>query len=120
MIQKPKFGSPCNGCGLCCQLERCAIAVKALGEGPGPCPGLVWREGRSSCLMVEEADRMGPEYSGMIRYRMGIGLGCDSEVDGVDFKEEAATNFSAHDSRESPDVSGRSPSELYAADQQEG
>jgi hypothetical protein len=78
---KPKFGEACNGCGLCCQFELCAHAIKALGNIPAPCPALLWRNGRSSCLLVETADTMGPAESAFIRLTLGVGAGCDASDD---------------------------------------
>ena len=48
IIDKPKIGEPCNGCGLCCESRVCRSGssvlklVSELGKAaPGPCPAIV-------------------------------------------------------------------------------
>ena len=77
---KPKYGAPCNGCGLCCAAQLCEIGKMAFGEdGPLPCPALKMSldGSRTVCafVMTEEAAGMPP----MIRESLGIGLGCSME-----------------------------------------
>lgn len=71
---KPREGSPCNGCGLCCSIERCEAAIMAIGEGPTPCPLLKFARGRFWCSLVWEEQARGMEP--LIARALGIGNGC--------------------------------------------
>jgi hypothetical protein len=96
--KKPEFGKSCNGCGVCCVAEPCAIAQLLIpGVGSkGPCPALEWRDGRSWCGMTirpayySSKVRQGPcneaEAARMIREDLGgVGGSCDSSPrDGPD------------------------------------
>lgn len=84
--EKPRFGSPCNGCGLCCAVERCGIAVEYLGAGPGPCPAMVFEDRRFWCGLVRTphrflgTPRFGDELLGKeISRLLGVGKGCDAD-----------------------------------------
>ena len=72
---KPRYGAPCNGCGFCCAAERCKIGVALLGDGPGPCPGMRFKEGIFRCGVLEEAP---PLAQPLIAYMLAIGRGCDA------------------------------------------
>jgi len=76
---KPKYGSPCNGCGLCCALELCHVAELAFPGASAPCPALkLTGDGkRTYCQMmaIEEAAGMTP----MIKHALGAGLGCSMQ-----------------------------------------
>lgn len=39
---KPARGQPCNGCGICCAIERCPQALLLLPREGGVCPALEW------------------------------------------------------------------------------
>lgn len=87
VLEKSAFGEPCNGCGLCCKMERCAIADMLIGEGPGPCPALEFEEGRYWCGIVRNAsrytDQVEPakdEWFGWTMKRLYFGTGCDFEL----------------------------------------
>ncbi len=71
---KPSRGAPCNGCGLCCAVERCQAAVIAIGEGPGPCPLMKFHDGQFWCGLVETEEAAGMEP--LIASTLGIGTGC--------------------------------------------
>lgn len=75
-IQKPEFGSPCNGCGLCCIAEQCLLSIEIFGEMPGPCQALEFDEGRFYCGVLRKAPYV---VQPIIAYALGIGAGCDSE-----------------------------------------
>lgn len=52
---KPREGEPCNGCGVCCALERCPMARLLLPHGGGrACAALEWHSGerRYRCGLV--------------------------------------------------------------------
>jgi hypothetical protein len=53
---KPKLGTPCNGCGVCCAAEPCPVSLALLWPHTTPCKALVWREAdkRYLCGMVSE------------------------------------------------------------------
>lgn len=44
-----------------------------------PCPGLRWAEGRFLCRAIEMSDAIGGSAAKMLRFHMGIGLGCDAD-----------------------------------------
>ena len=75
MLTKPKFGERCNGCGLCCTLQPCAIAVAVFGEHPGPCVALEHEDGRTFCGVLRKAPY---EIQPAIAFTLAIGAGCDS------------------------------------------
>lgn len=81
---KPRSGTPCNGCGLCCALELCHVGELAFPGASAPCPALKIRgDGKSTycqLVAVEAAAGMTP----MIRDGLGIGRGC-SMPDGPTF-----------------------------------
>lgn len=92
-LEKPSFGLPCNGCGLCCIVEPCAIAEEYLGITEGPCPALEWHDDKFRCGMVVRpghylgvADFADELLSGLISQALGVGLDCDAD----DGQEEAA------------------------------
>lgn len=77
----PGFGTPCNGCGVCCLSEQCKIgaAVRPAPEG-GHCVFLAFEEGRFWCGLIRDPEGYGiEEHWPFLVFRMGIGAGCDSE-----------------------------------------
>lgn len=92
---KPKFGAPCNGCGICCQLERCHFSVEILGAGPGPCPALEDQNGRAWCGLLRQPTKyMGDapfvtsgtsvgRFQVAFASALAIGRGCDSDDEAV-------------------------------------
>lgn len=79
---KPKMGEKCNGCGLCCVQEVCAIGVRAFDTKIAPCPGLVFDNGRSWCRLVLAEEALGAPP--IIAKMLGINTDCDSWVEGID------------------------------------
>jgi hypothetical protein len=77
---KPKFGDRCNGCGYCCAEEVCEVGVRFVGA-EAPCKLMRWREGRFFCGAVDIADSLGPLEGLMLRAKLAIGFGCDSQTD---------------------------------------
>lgn len=78
--EKPAYGEPCNGCGYCCASEVCEVGLAMFGkQQTAPCPAMTFRDGRFRCGAVDMADEMSPAYGLMLRLKMGIGIGCDSE-----------------------------------------
>lgn len=74
---KPRWGSPCNGCGACCAAEVCRVGLAVYGDVPAPCPGMTFRAGRFWCEPVELADRL--DWGWFLRLTIGIGVGCDMD-----------------------------------------
>ena len=82
MPPKPRMGDACNGCGLCCRLELCGLALEVLGENhPAPCPFIVDRDGRVWCGVVEAAAVKDEGFAGHLKWRLGIGVGCQVHDD---------------------------------------
>ena len=77
--EKPKQGSPCNGCGYCCAAEVCSVGQAIYGRDQlAPCPAMRFREDRFWCGAVDMADELGPIDGLLLRLKLGIGIGCDS------------------------------------------
>lgn len=85
-IKPPAFGSPCNGCGLCCKLEVCRIGKMVFGEAQAaPCPALEKEDGRYWCGIVRAEEKAG--LPKMAADALGVGKGCDSEFYPWEIKE---------------------------------
>ena len=94
MPDKPLYGDPCNGCGLCCMAQLCPVATIALKLRPSelPCPALIggpddtWRCG----VMVEPRKwlpvRVAIYGAGVVAdaaaFINGAGRGCDGVLEG--------------------------------------
>lgn len=50
--EKPLLGKPCNGCGYCCTVQPCALAIEHLQCTIGPCVALEVEGGRTFCGLV--------------------------------------------------------------------
>jgi len=83
-LPKPKYGAPCNGCGLCCKLEICDIGVEALEamddwSTVAPCPFLVELDGAHRCkIILLEARNLKslPSAEPLIAKSLMVGWGC--------------------------------------------
>lgn len=71
---KPRFGEPCNHCGLCCSLQLCELAEEAFEAGP-PCPALF--EGQCGLVRAESMLLKEPTLA----KALGIGCGCSMPDD---------------------------------------
>lgn len=80
---KPKCGSPCNGCGVCCASEVCPIGVLAYGDISAPCPALILSPCRSKAICGLVAIESDHEMEPLLKEQLGIGLGCSMD-DGDD------------------------------------
>jgi hypothetical protein len=77
VLNKPDFGSPCNGCGYCCINEVCKVGLAVYGEHvQAPCPGLKVGKDRYVC---EVLSLVNDEQRAYLFFTMGIGAGCDSD-----------------------------------------
>lgn len=63
--RKPRVMDPCNGCGVCCVAEPCALAFDYVpGSLPfRPCPALEWRDGQARCGLIVDPARHSPEFA---------------------------------------------------------
>jgi len=88
-VSKPAYGSPCNGCGWCCQMEQCHLSREILGISEGPCKALEVEGGRTYCGIVRRpafymfgedvpASETG-DISVMFAAALGLGHGCDAD-----------------------------------------
>lgn len=91
---KAPYGTPCNGCGLCCMAEPCPFGRALFGKKSGRCPALEWlaEHGRYACGLVVSPERYAPAdrlerfgsraLSEAAAFTVGAGIGCDSQVEG--------------------------------------
>jgi hypothetical protein len=77
--KKPKHGSPCNQCGLCCIATVCPLGSIVFGKSNGPCPALEWEGGESRCGLVTQ--NTGP-VAEAAAHLIGAGTGCDARFNG--------------------------------------
>ena len=104
-LTKPKIGEPCNGCGICCQIQLCNTGafllkkVKYLGERTikGQCPALVAEpDGRFVCGLIKSPakfirSKYRPDViSRTVTTLVGAGNGCDEIGYDVDPAQENA------------------------------
>src|SRR5262249_54515689 len=40
LARKPRHGSPCNRCGVCCMVTKCVLGQHLFGQKLGRCPAL--------------------------------------------------------------------------------
>jgi hypothetical protein len=79
--RKPRHGSPCNGCGVCCVASRCQVGRSLFGEG-GRCPALVQTgEHTYGCGVVLEMEDQ-PELRDAALLLIRAGEGCDARING--------------------------------------
>lgn len=90
---KPAFGAPCNGCGVCCALETCPLALLRFLKRRGPCPALEWSatETRYGCGLLNHPERYLPLPTGgrnlarrFFARSIAAGQGCDSNAELAD------------------------------------
>lgn len=88
---KPPHGSPCNGCGQCCEAELCPLAAALYRRWEGPCPALTpVADGPKVCGLVTDP---GVHFPARVRrwgafevrrtaaILIGAGIGCDAQVE---------------------------------------
>ena len=90
---KPGFGTPCNGCGVCCAALPCPVSRLLLGHRAGACPALQWREveRRYVCGMVVAPASflhwLPQRWEAFVGRRcarlIATGLGCDSDIEAL-------------------------------------
>jgi hypothetical protein len=87
--EKSSFGTPCNGCGVCCAASPCPVAVVFLFQIKGKCRALLWQDGRYVCGMAVSPDlyvmlipEKGRELCArFFASRIAAGSGCDSTAE---------------------------------------
>ncbi len=98
MKAKPEVGSPCNGCGVCCQSTVCSVGSKVLGlvdtygeRAAGPCPALrPDNDGGYGCGLVMRPKDFIASPRGVtplrdaVKLLIGAGAGCDEAGDEPD------------------------------------
>jgi hypothetical protein len=105
---KPPAGAACNGCGVCCAVEPCPLAMLVFRRRHGPCPALDWREGergqrgeaRYVCGLLLAPERhlprlppglrrfVAPVFRHLVTRWIAAGRGCDSTVVPQDEEDE--------------------------------
>lgn len=105
MIQKPKIGEQCNGCGVCCKISMCNTGafllgkVKVFGEKRiyGECEALVKKvDGGFGCgLIIKPGSFIKSKYrddvvAKNVAILVGAGTGCDEigEDEGNEIEEQ--------------------------------
>ena len=103
MIEKPKIGEPCNGCGICCKIQVCMNGafvqglVRELGETvKGECPALVKNNDNTySCGVIINPNKYikHSKYPASVLSKnfaqlVGAGTGCDELGDNPTIDEE--------------------------------
>jgi hypothetical protein len=59
-LSKPAHGSPCNGCGVCCQITLCPVGIAQFGHKAGPCEAIQTEAGKAVCGLVANPQRYAP------------------------------------------------------------
>jgi hypothetical protein len=73
-LAKPREGSPCNRCGLCCLWEQCSISVEMFGP-QRRCPVLERVGDGYACGLITKGP---PLVAMVVGLALGIGTECDS------------------------------------------
>lgn len=94
MIEKPPIGAPCNGCGLCCQIQVCSCGSYLLGlverygeRAAGPCPVLTPKGDGFACGLILrpkdliQSDRGVTSLREAVSILIGADAGCDEAGD---------------------------------------
>jgi Fe-S-cluster-containing hydrogenase component 2 len=74
---KPAFGTPCNGCGLCCLAEPCPVGMLVSRKRSGACSALRWVAGESASAVDRSSGAPGTYRCGLIaapQEQLPIGL----------------------------------------------
>jgi len=85
--KKPAFGSPCNGCGVCCMAVQCPVSLMLFGPHD-LCPALTSMGNVYACgLMCDTGrffnhtgtDERDATLTQAVKYLLGSGIGCDAQ-----------------------------------------
>lgn len=85
---KPRYGEPCNGCGMCCIAIQCVVSVALFGEKE-LCPALTEAGNALACgLMIDTAAHVpdmtawgGKALTETFSLMIGSGIGCDGQTE---------------------------------------
>lgn len=79
IIQKPTFGSPCNGCGWCCHSEVCKLGQEAFDLKPEqtPCPAMTFIDNKIRCGLIIAEQHL--EGEPILAKALGINTSCDAD-----------------------------------------
>ncbi|MBU1237415.1 MAG: hypothetical protein KJ634_14455 [Gammaproteobacteria bacterium] len=87
---KPRWGEPCNGCGVCCAAEPCPVGQLRFRRRRGACPALEWdaASSRYRCALVADPRRFIPGLPGflhrpiaaLLHRQIAAGRGCDFDA----------------------------------------
>lgn len=73
---KPRFMTPCNRCGICCQMSLCPIAEIVYSGAEAPCPALrIEPDGKATFCGLMRAEEMAG-LPRTIAGLLGAGKGC--------------------------------------------
>jgi hypothetical protein len=93
--QKPPEGTPCNGCGMCCQEQACMLSREYLDSSVAPCIALQFDGRLYRCGLVANPGRYlgtpgwgDPALSPLFAEALGIGRGCCSNTRPVQMTQE--------------------------------
>lgn len=94
-MEKPPYGSPCNGCGVCCQNEICPLGQIAFPHAQAPCPALEKQADRYVCGLVASPQTYAPIRASVygveaLREAAAIGVGADIGCDTRMMPDEAS------------------------------
>ena len=87
--EKPAYGHPCNGCGLCCIAVQCPLSEQLFGPRD-LCPALTRYGNAYGCGVIAEPakffaptgrEKLDTAIPKALAYLLGAGRGCDSEGD---------------------------------------
>ncbi len=87
---KPAFGTPCNGCGVCCATAPCPLGAVVSRRTRGPCEALKWVEESNMyrCGLIAKPQEFlpralvwaAPLVAKVARRYIAAGQGCDSDL----------------------------------------
>jgi len=87
---KPKPGSACNGCGVCCSAEPCPLGCWLSRRRTGACAALTWNgdSARYECGALSQPGHWLPGMPEWLARRLArrwiaAGIGCDSDYETV-------------------------------------
>lgn len=104
ILRKPRYGLPCNGCGACCMVTLCNLALHVFHRDDpfGRCPALTKNaEGTYGCGLVEKGK--GPQRAAALLL-IGAGDGCDARFNGEPRDEALAAKWDQRDRENAPAI----------------
>jgi hypothetical protein len=88
--EKPAFGAPCNGCGVCCLSEPCPLGMVLSRRRTGACTALRWDDAQAlyRCGAISAPETVlprrwhwaAPWLTRLARRWIAAGRGCDSTL----------------------------------------